>query len=301
MNPTPLSRIAAFAACVSFQGAVQAAAPHTYVVCAADSHAAGCQFRGDTAIQAAVDKAESGDTVLIKAGRYAPVARRDVPYEDFIVRGYVVVDGKDLDIIGERGTVLDGSTRLAAAAIVVRNATATIRDLQIAGFRFEVEEDDYYEGHGIFVIDGRVRIEHVTIRNFRKMGLTGRGDTLLDVSGLEVLDGHVGIWLHETAHLRLRDSLVRGNDSAAIAAYENSVAHVSNSVFEANQDDGLYTGQQAAIYAKDCRILKNKPFGAHATQDSRIWLEHTELSGNEKDMGARGGGAVRVLPGGAAP
>lgn len=221
-----------------------------------------------------------------------------MPYKDFIVRGYVVVDGKDLNITGEPGTVLDGSTKLAAAAIVVRNAKVALRNLEITGFRFEVEEDDYYEGHGIFVIDARVRIEDVTIRDFQKMGLTARGDTLLDVSRLKVLDGHVGIWLHETAHLRLRDSIVRGNDSAAIAAYENSVAHVSGSVFEANQDDGLYTEQQATIYASDCRILKNKPFGAHATQDSRIWLEGTELSGNEKATGAEGSATVRV-PGGA--
>jgi hypothetical protein len=293
-----LATIVGFVAFVAIHCTAQAAEPRTHVVCTADSRASGCQYRGDAAIQAAVDRAKGGDTILIKAGRYAPVARRDVPYKDFIVRGYVVVDGKELSIVGEPGVVLDGGAQLAAAAIVVRNATVTLRNLEITGFRYEVEEDDYYEGHGIFVIDGRVRIEDVTIRNFQKMGLTGRGDTLLDVSRLKVLDGHVGIWLHETAHLRLRDSIVRGNDSAAIAAYENSVAHVSGSVFEANRDDGLYTEQQAAIYAIDCRILRNKPFGAHATQYSRIWLERTELSGNEKETGAEGSATVRV-PGGA--
>ena len=201
-----------------------------------------------------------------------------------------MVDGKDLSIVGEPGTVLDGSTKLAAAAIVVRNAAVTLRQLEITGFRYEVEEDDFYEGHGIFVIDGRARIEDVTIRNFRKMGLTGRGDTLLDVSRLKVLDGHVGIWLQETAHLRLRDSIVRGNDSAAIAAYESSVAHVSGSVFEGNLDDGLYTEQQAAIYATDCRILRNKPYGAHATDDSRIWIEGGVVYGNDKPTGAEKAG-----------
>jgi hypothetical protein len=275
----------------------QSAVTHTYVACATDSKARGCQFRGDGAIQAAVDRASSGDTVIVKAGRYAPSARRDVPYKDFIVRGYVVVDGKDLSIIGETGTLLDGGTELAAAAIVVRNAAVTLRQLDITGFRFEVEEDDYYEGHGIFVIDGRASIEDVTIRNCRKMGLTGRGDSQLDLTRSQILDGHVGIWLHETAHLRLRDSVVRGNDSAAIAAYENSVAHLSGSVFERNLDDGLYTEQQAAIYASGCRILGNKPYGAHATGESRIWIEGGVLHGNDKPTGTEGAGVVRLGPG----
>jgi hypothetical protein len=274
-----------------------AASERTYVVCPAGARDGDCHFKGDAGIQAAVDRAASGDTILIKAGRYAPVSYRDVPYKEITVRAYVVIDGKNLSLIGESGTVLDGSTKLPATAIAVRSADVNLRNLEITGFRFDVEEDDTYEGHGVFVIDGRARIDNMTIRKFQKMGLTGRGDTLLDVSNLQALDGHVAIWLHETAYLRLRNSVIRGNDSSAIAAYDNSVAHASNSVFDGNLDDGLYTEHQAVIFATNSLILRNKPVGAHAIGESRIWIGYSALFGNATNIGSKDKAEVRLGPG----
>jgi hypothetical protein len=268
--------------------------PRTLVVCPEAPRRGGCDFRGDGGIQAAVDRASSGDTILVKAGRYAPVSIRETPYKDFTVRAYVLIEGKDVSILGEPGAVLDGGTKLPATAIAVRNSAVTLRNLEITGFRFDVEEDDYYEGHGIFVIDGRVRIEDVTLGRFQKMGLTGRGDTLLDVTRLQVLDGHVAIWLHETAHLRLRDSVVRGNDSSAIAAYDDSVAHVSGSVFDGNLDDGLYTEHRAAIHVTNSLLLRNKPYAARASGDSRIWIAYSVLFGNEAPLSTKDAAVVRL-------
>jgi hypothetical protein len=269
------------------------AAPRVLAVCAADSRARGCDFRGDGALQAAVDRASSGDTILVRAGRYAPVGIRETAYKDFTVRAYVLIEGKDLSVIGEPGAVLDGSTKLPATALAVRGAAVTLRNLEITGFRWDVEEDDYYEGHGLFVIDGRARVDDVTISKFQKMGLTGRGDSLLDVTRLRVLDGHVAIWLHETAHLRLRDSVVRGNDSSAIAAYDDSVAHVSGTVFDGNLDDGLYAEHRATLYATDSKLLRNEPYAAHALGDSRIFIAHSTLSGNAATASTSGAAVVR--------
>jgi hypothetical protein len=272
-----------------------AAATHTYVVCADDSRGEGCQFNGDGGIQTAIDQAASGDTILVKAGRYSPASYRDVPYKDFTVRGYVVVDGKNVSIVGETGTVLDGGNQRPATAIVVHNASMTLRDLEITGFRYDLKEDDIYDGHGVFVIDGKVRIDNLAIRRSQKMALTGRGDTQLDVSNLQVLDSHVGIWLHESAYLRLRNSVIRGNESSAIAAYDNSVAHIANSVFDGNLDDGLYSEQRAAIYATNSLIVRNKPVGAHAKGASRILLTYCVLYGNA--TGARANGKAEVSMG----
>ncbi|MEB2590013.1 hypothetical protein SOP87_30780, partial [Bacillus cereus] len=107
-----------------------------------ESHQSGCEFHGDAGIQSAIDHAANGDTVLIRAGRYSPVAYRDIPYKDFVVRGYIVIDGKNLSVVGESGTLLDGGSGLAATAIVVRHAQVALRNLEIAGFRYEIEEDD---------------------------------------------------------------------------------------------------------------------------------------------------------------
>jgi hypothetical protein len=269
--------------------AAQSPSNHTFAVCgSAVTRGDRCDFSGDGGIQAAVDRASNGDTILIKAGRYAPASYRDLPFNELTIRSYIVVDGKNLTIAGESGTVLDGSTQRPATAIAIRNADVTLRNLEITGFRYDVEEDNIYDGHGVFAIDSRLRIDNVTIRKFQKMGLTGAGSSILDVSHLQVLDGHVAIWLRETAYLRLTDSIIRGNDSAALAAYDNSVAHTASSIFEDNRDDGLYTENQAVIFATGAKILRNKPIAAHATGGGRIWIGDSTFAGNAKNVGAEG-------------
>jgi nitrous oxidase accessory protein NosD len=271
------------------------AAPVTRVVCAAAGP--DCEFRGGDGIQAAVDAAADGDTILLRAGRYTASRYREVPYREVTVRGFVVIDGKDLTLAGEAGAVLDGSTGVPTTAVVVRAGTVAVRSLEITGFRYDVQEDDYYEGHGLFVIDGQLRVEDVSISQFQKMGLVGRGASVLLAERLEILDGHVGIWLHETAYLSLVDSVVSRNDSSAIAAYDDSVAQVANCTFERNLDDGLFTEHRATLYASGSRLLGNAPYGARASGDSTIWLIDTRLEGNRRDTtGRRGRARVRIAP-----
>jgi parallel beta-helix repeat protein len=272
------------------------ATARTLTVCPAEPRQKGCDFRGDLAIQAAVERAASGDEIRIRAGRYAPEGYRDVRFEEITVRAYVLVEDKDLALVGEPGAILDGSTKLPTTAIAVHRANVRISGLEITGFRYAVQEDDTYEGHGIFVIDGVARIEGVTIRNFQKMGLTGRGRSVLEASKLQILDGHVGIWLRESSYLRLTDSTIRGNDSAGISAYVDSTAHISGCVFERNQDDGVYASHHATLYVAGSRIVDNKPFGANAEGQSHIWLRDTVLSGNAQDIGSKDAGRVTSVP-----
>jgi hypothetical protein len=88
-----------------------------------------------------------------------------------------------------------------------------------------------------------------------------------------VLDGHVGVWLHENAYLRLRNALVRGNDSSAIAAYDSSAAHITGSTVEGNARYGLYANQQAAVFATSTKIAGNKLGDVTALAESHIRLE----------------------------
>lgn len=275
--------------------AVVHAAPQTRVVCAIAEP--DCAYVGGDGIQSAVDAAKDGDTIVLRAGRYVASAYREVPYREVTVRGFVVVDGKDLTLAGEAGAVFDGSAGIPTTAVIVRGGTVAVRNLEITGFRYDVQEDDFYEGHGLFVIDGQLRAADVTISRFQKMGLVGRGKSVLVAERLQIVDGHVGIWLHETAYLALSDSVVSRNDSSAIAAYDDSVAHLSNSTFEGNLDDGLYTEHRATLYATGSRLLGNAPYGARAVGDSTIWLIDAELAGNRRDVtGSRGRARVRIVP-----
>jgi hypothetical protein len=276
--------------------AAPGAGPHTRIVCPTANMSADCSFAGGAGIQAAIDAAADGDTVQLRAGTYVATAVRDVPYKIHTIRGFVVIDGKRLSLVGEPGVVLDGSTGPRSTGIVVNRANLELRDLTLSGFKFDVEEDEIYEGHGIFAIDSRVRLHDVTIEKYQKMGLTGRGDTILDADGLRILDGHVAIWLHETAYLRLSDAVIRGNDSSGIAAYDNSTAHVAHSVFDRNIDDGLYTEHEASIYATNSILLNNKPYAAHALGNSRIWIGYSSMFGNQNAMLAKDAASVRKGP-----
>jgi hypothetical protein len=288
------------AACLSvafgFLSTAHASAGTTHVVCPGDARDASCKYKGGSGIQAAIDAAASGDEIVIKTGRYTATAYRDVPYKVHTIRGFAVIDRKNLTLTGEPGAVLDGTTGVPTTAIVVRNSDVAISKLTITGFRYDVEEDETYEGHGIFVIDSTLRIDDVTISKYQKMGLTGRGASILNATNLRILDGHVAIWLHESAYLRLRNAIIRGNDSAGIAAYQNSVAHVANAVFDGNLDDGLYGEDEAAIFATNSLLLRNKPAAAHATGASRIWIGYSGVFGNAEATLAKDGASVRRGP-----
>jgi nitrous oxidase accessory protein NosD len=263
------------AAAVIFAALAPLAGAATRVACPAGPAAPGCDFTGHDAIQQAVDEAASGDSIRIKAGTYSPTRFRDVPFEKLAIRGFVVVEGKDLTLEGEPGAVIDGAGGPPGSALVARNAKLTIRDLTVKNLRYGEPEDDVYDGHGLFFIGGRGIVENVTLEKIAKMALTVRGAGAVEASKLRILDGHVGIWLEETAHLTLRDSLVKGNDSAGICAYQSSVATVEESRFEENQDDGLYAADQAAIDVSGSSIVRNRPFDFRAVDAARITIRAT--------------------------
>lgn len=256
-----------------------AACGKTLSVCPAGSKAK-CDFTGNQALQSAVDKAADGDTIMVRAGAYTSAAFVDVPYKQYVIRGSLAIRHKRIEIVGEDGAVLDGTAGPPVSAIVIEGGDVTLRNLTIRNFRAGDPEDDLYEGHGIFVIDAVVELEDVTIEKYAKMGFTGRGSSSLTASGLRILDGHVAIWLEESAHLRLCNALVRNNDSAGIAAYMNATARVYNSVFDGNQDDGLYAENEASIFATNTLLLNNKPFAVRVTDDAQAQVRYTALHGN---------------------
>jgi hypothetical protein len=262
----------------------------TWVVC--PTAGSGCDFSGKSAIQAAVDAAGNGDVVSLKAGVYQPEKFRDVPYKQYVIRGFVVIERKRIELIGEPGAVLDGAGGPPVSAVVVRDADIAIRNLTIRNFRAGEKEDDLYEGHGIFVIDSRADLRNVSIERYEKMGLTGRGSALLTASDLRIHDGHVAIWLEETAHLRLCNAVVRNNDSAGVAAYVNASATIYNSVFDGNQDDGLYAAGEASILATNSLVVRNKPYAVRVVDNARATVMHSVLFPKDMQNAKLGAGVL---------
>lgn len=252
----------------------------TIRVCPDDSQAQECDFTGSDAIQAAVDRAADGDVIQLAAGRYVPSSYRDVPFEDILARGYVVIRNKRLAIEGGDGTILDGKEGIPAIAFVLEDAEVTFRNLEISDFRWGEEEDDIYDGHGIFAIDSRVRVSNVVMRGIVKMALTGRGRTLIDASALRLLDGHLGIWLEEASHAHVRDSVIASGDSAGIATYDDSTLHLFNSVVANNTDDGVYAADNSAILVVRSVIAGNGPYGINAEKNGRVTVRESVMHAN---------------------
>ena len=252
----------------------------TIVVCAPSTVDAKCDFSGNEAIQQSVDSAANGDIILLRKGTFSPIGHRDIPFQDVVIRGYVVIDGKDLSIQGEEGAVLDGAAGIPSTAFVVRNADVQFRNVDIRNFRWAVEEDKIYDGHGVFAIDSRVRLRDVTLEKLVKMSLTGRGDTLIDADRIKILAGHLGVWLEESAHAHIRNALIQGGDSAAVATYMNASATIHNSVIQGNTDDGLYAKGHSSIFVTNSILLGNKPYAINAEGKARITVVNSVVHGN---------------------
>lgn len=256
------------------------ASAETIRVCPEGSQMQSCDLTGNDAVQEAVDRAADGDVIRLAAGRYVPSSYRDVPFEDIAARGYVVIRGKRLAIEGSDGTVLDGREGIPAIAFVLEDADVSFRNLKISDFRWGEEEDDIYDGHGIFAIDSRVRASDIVMRGIVKMALTGRGRTLIDASALRLLDGHLGIWLEEASQAHVRDSVIAGGDSAGIATYDDSTLHLFNSVVANNTDDGVYAADSSTILVTHSVIAGNAPYGINAEAKGRVTVRESAMHAN---------------------
>ena len=252
-----------------------------YVVCS--SAGEGCDFVGNRALQQAVDEAASGDVINVRAGTYQSDGYRDVPYDDVIVRGYVLIDAKDLTVAGEDGALLDGGTGDRASAIVVSNADVSISNLGIRAFRPDSSDDDIYDGHGVFIVNGKARISSVRFEQIEKMAVSLRGDSAVVLEHSQLVDGHVGTWTEESAKLEVRDCLFRNNDSAGIAAYASSTVSVTGSTFESNLDDAVYAAENASIEVSQSRFVKNRPYAVRSVDNAQINVDSSRFMDNAAD------------------
>ena len=57
----------------------------------------------------------------------------------------------------------------------------------------------------------------------------------------------------------------------------NASATIYNSVFEGNQDDGLYAAGDASILATNSLLLRNKPFAVRVVDHARSTVMHSVL------------------------
>lgn len=273
------------------------------VVCSVEAAGDACAFYGGDGLQAAVDAAEDGTEIHIRAGRYVFNHYRDVPFVEhepdnnilnLTIRTGVLVDGKDVSLLGEPGVIFDGAAGIETSAIVIRNAQVRISGVHIENFRASSTEDSIYDGHGIFVINGDVDVSRVTIEGMAKMALTARGDSDVDARDVRLIDNHLGVWAEEMSNISLRNVVIRASEEAGVAAYDTATVKIYNSVIEDSLDDGLYSHGRSHVVATNSLILTNAPYGLRAVEESEIVLRYSVLFANEADVFAGDGARVDV-------
>lgn len=261
-------------------------------VCLEESEAVGCDYIGSDGLQTALREAPNAATMRIHPGEYVASSFSDTPFQDIEVRSYLKVENKALTIVFEEGAILIPNDAFASSAMVALNADLSIDGFAATGFRYGEAEDNYYDGHGLFVIGGKMDLTNAVMHDIEKMSLTGRNDAVLNVSNLTITDSHMGVWLEEEAQITLSESKISGIESAGIAAYDRTIATITNSVFERCEDDGLYTENGAKIEANNVVLRANSPYAARAAESSSILLENVQFSDNKEDIGEEGEGRV---------
>lgn len=190
-----------------------------------------------TSVQAGIDQAQPGDTVLVKEGRYVE---------------YDVRVNKRIILLGEGKAIIDGNEQ--GFVVVVEADGAIIKNIEVhnskAGFM-----DDYA---GI-TIDGaqNVRIENVRlIDNFFGIYLAKSEGTVLKNNYItasrqrETNSGN-GIHLWYTKDVQITDNYIRGHRDGLYFEFVDG-ASISGNVSENNIRYGIHF-----MYSDNCRYERN--------------------------------------------
>lgn len=191
------------------------------IVVPASPAAAGTNVVVTTSIQAAVDAAAPGDTIVVPPGVYREAVR---------------VTKSDLAIVGEEGAVLDGTGLAAPIGIRVRSTDGSrlsgfsLSGLEIRGYTlsgvllrgvdgFRLSEGRYVDNplYGIFPIastDGR--IDHNEVSGARDSGIYIGQSTDILIDANVVHDNTVGIEVELSSRITVRRNIATANAIGAI-------------------------------------------------------------------------------------
>ncbi len=167
-------------------------------------------------VQAAVEKAASGDTIRIGVGTYFEPANQILLDKDLVVRG----EGRDVTFLTAAGVAL------SVSIVDVQAAEVRIQDLTIGGVRYPSNPAIYIQGVS------NVVLERVTVQNNVAAGVSLQDGTLTVIDCLfqmnaRGLENYGGV-------LQIRDSTFRFNSETAL--YNSGLAAITNSIFTQNSD-----------------------------------------------------------------
>lgn len=226
----------------------------TITVCA--SAGAGCDYVGGDGIQQAVDVAEDGDTILIKAGSYVPISYKEFVYTRDTAEGihtyhnkaFLALGSKTLKIQGEGTVVINGGDPSCQNMIgigISGEKTITVINVTLTGFRKDADSCDYWtefcsKGDAIVVIYGSLTISKSKITQN-----TGSG-----------------IFVRENANVEAKALTISENTEGGVYVRADSpdlttVTTITNSIVKDNPWGGFLTIGNSTTEIKNCTIIQN--------------------------------------------
>ena len=212
----------------------------------------------------ALEEAEDGDTVFLKAGHYE--TQVDILYP--------------IHLDGEAGAVIDAGGE--GSAVLVRVPDVTLKNLTIKGYG----QDLYARDAGVRVTDGadNVKLENLTIsgpgfgiRGDRMEGLEVKDCRITGEKSLHVLDRGDGVYLNYVKKPILTGNVVKNVRDGFY--FENVEGSVSNG--------NSFTGAQYGIhwmYTRGDSATQNKAYGVRGgyalMSSERITLTDSEAGAN---------------------
>ncbi len=186
-------------------------------------------------IQAGIDAASSGDTVMVAPGRYTGLGNRDV-----------YIEGKAVSLLSERGrdsTIIDCQSTLIDLHNALNYSDVSDSTTVLDGFTIinGFQSPDAYDGAVI------IQSTPITIRNcifdsncVAIMGEFGtEGRVLIEDCTIENSYGFGAIVIGES-HLEISNSVIRNNDYHGIYASANPSTTVSQCLIYSNGRDGIH-------------------------------------------------------------
>jgi hypothetical protein len=251
----------------------------------------GCDYIEGKGIQDAVRDANSGESILIKAGNYTSEDPMGWEYSTYKRNCFLNLSGKNLDITGETGTVIDGSSDLSAVmqGICSGSGSSSISNVILKGFKKDMDtcpDTDWCSwGRGIQLIsNANLSLDNVEIINNEDHGIISFDSAIVNIVNSEVSgnDGD-GIQVQQNNQLTIEASEISRNVGIGILLFDDATATVTNSNISNNAASGVDLQQRSQIDITNSLLNGNQDMGIFAWYSSRVRAKNVIVINNQID------------------
>ena len=241
-------------------------------------------------IQAGIDAAEDGDTVLVAEGIYSGVGNVNI---NFL--------GKQILVKSENGpktTIVDCQSNFNTCGFIFQNEESN--DAVLEGFT--VTNGNHERWGGIYCSYSAPTIKNCYIQS-------NRGGIYCDDSNPKIIDSNIsnnnsgaGVLFNrhpdtdfhdgEIDRPKLINCIVSENDGSGIVSFDGASVEIIGCIVSKNKKSGIRCDYFAGVYIRYCEILQNSDSGIKGTEYAGLSITDSIIKQNT----AENGGGIYCSP-----